>query len=73
MTQDSAGEFVEKDRMRELFHKVKSEVRLKREHVIDLVDTLIGRKRMKLGLGQVMADFACNLIPCKKHLLSDKI
>ena len=40
----------DKDRMAKLFQKVRSEVRLKREHVTDLLDTMIGRKRMNFSL-----------------------
>ena len=43
--------------MKELFNKVKSNPdHLEHEHVLDLVDTLIGRKKMNISLRMVLAD-----------------
>ena len=59
--------------MKELFHKIRSVNELGQEHVVDLLDTIIGRKHMKISLGQVILDFLYSLIPCKNDNLSENI
>ena len=68
--------------MRDLFHKAKFAVEqggsLQREHVLDLVNTIMGRHRVDSSLWQVMVDFMLSLFPFKwiqycKGFLSDDI
>ena len=66
------GNFKPKDRMKELFNKVKSNPDyLEHEHVLDLVDTLIGRKKLNINLRMVLADMLQNFIPCKRLFMTE--
>ena len=38
------------DRMKQLFHKIRSLDSLSKEHILDLVNTMTGRKKMKFTL-----------------------
>ena len=59
--------------MKEMFENVKSQQDfLERQHITDLVDTLIGRKKMKINFRMVLADMLSNFIPCKKVFLTEK-
>ena len=70
-TERSKGEKV--DRMKELYNKVKSnDEYLEHEHVIDLVDTLIGRKKIKITFKMILKDMFQNFIPCKKRFLNEE-
>ena len=69
-THRSKGEKV--DRMKELYNKVKSnDEYLEHEHVIDLVDTLIGRKKIRITFKMILKDMLQNFIPCKKRFRSE--
>ena len=58
--------------MKEMFENVKSQHDfLERQHITDLVDTLIGRKKMKINFRMVLADMLSNFIPCKKAFLTE--
>ena len=59
--------------MKGLFDKVKSrEDFLQHEHVVDLVDTLIGRKKMKISFSMIFTDMIKNFIPCKRKFLNEQ-
>ena len=59
--------------MKQNFHKVRSATKLTREHVIDLLETLLGRKRMMSSLSQSMKDFFYGVVPCKRFLSKKNI
>ena len=46
--------------MKELFHKAKiaveTEGALRREHVLDLVKTILGRRRMEFSISQIICE-----------------
>ena len=59
--------------MKEMFESVKSQHDfLERRHITDLVDTLIGRKKMRINFRMVLTDMLSNFIPCKKTFLTEE-
>ena len=59
--------------MKDLFHKaVESKGRLQGSHILDLVNTIIGRKRVSFSLSQIVSDILWSCIPCKKCCISSR-
>ena len=60
------------DKSKSLWKKIKDEGKVTREHTLDLLNTLIGRKRMKSTTWQVIKDMIFACMPCKTRFLSNK-
>ena len=56
--------------MKELYNEAKETIQddglMNRRATINLVNTIIRRKRLTISLKQIMFDFAINIWPCKR-------
>ena len=59
--------------MKQLFNNVKSQHdHLEHQHVLDLVDTLIGRRTVRITFPMVIKEMLSNILPCKKMCLTEE-